>query len=196
MADPRFFRSTREFGRWLASNHGSATEIWVGFHKKHVAAKGMTYLEAVEEALCWGWIDGQVRGRDADSFQQRFTPRTSRSTWSLINIARVERLIAEGRMRPPGAAAFAARVATRTGIYSFEQRSVVLPAGFARKFRSARAAWAWFSTQAPSYRRVAIHWVTSAKQLATRERRLAALIAESAKGLRLRQFTPRAARAR
>jgi len=150
----------------------------------------MTYLEAVEEALCWGWIDGLVRGRDEDSYQQRFTPRKSRSTWSLVNIARVERLLAAGRMRPPGVTAFLARDPARTGIYSFEQKRVALTTAHARRFRAESKAWTWFATQGSSYRRVAIHWVNSAKQASTRERRLVALIAHAAKGMKLRQFTP------
>ena len=186
----RFFQSSAEFDRWLATHHVGAAELWVGFYKKHVAKQGMTYLEAVEVALCWGWIDGLVRRLDDASFEQRFTPRTSRSTWSLVNVARVERLTAEGRMRPPGQAAFAARSAGRTGVYSFEQPVVPLTAPHRTRFRAHAKAWRWFSAQPPSYRRVAIHWVESAKQPATRDRRLTALIAASAKGKRLPQFTP------
>src|SRR5882724_3249409 len=154
MPTPRFFRTSKEFGRWLAANYATATELWLGFHKKHVGAPGMTYLEAVEEALCWGWIDTLVRGRDANSFQQRFTPRRPRSIWSLVNIARVERLRAAGRMRPSGLAAFAALDPRRSGIYSFEQKSVALSRPYGRRFRAAKRAWAWFSAQSASYRRV------------------------------------------
>jgi uncharacterized protein YdeI (YjbR/CyaY-like superfamily) len=156
----------------------------------------LTYLEAVEEALCWGWIDGLVRRLDADSFEQRFTPRTSRSTWSLVNIGRVERLAEAGRMRPPGMAAFEGRDQARVGIYSFEQKKVDFTAAHAKRFRAVPKAWQWFSVQASSYRRVAIHWVNSAKQVTTRERRLTSLIAHSAKGTKLQQFTPMAERAR
>lgn len=196
MTAPRFFRSAKAFGRWLATHHGSVTELWIGFYKKQAAKPGMTYLEAVEEALCWGWIDGLVRGRDAESFEQRFTPRTTRSTWSLVNIARVGRLIDAGRMRAPGLAAFEAREAARSGIYSFEQARVALTPAHRKRFGAKAKAWSWFSAQAASYRRVAIHWVNSGKQEATRERRLAALIAESTKGKKLRQFTPMAERDR
>lgn len=186
----RFFASGAAFDRWLAVHHARAAELWVGFHKKHVAKKGLTYLEAVEVALCWGWIDGLVRRIDDTSFEQRFTPRTSRSTWSLVNVARVERLTAEGRMRAPGHAAFAARSSGRTGIYSFEQPVVALATPHKTRFRAHAKAWSWFSAQPPSYRRVAIHWVESAKRPATRDRRLTTLIAASANGRRLPQFTP------
>ena len=186
----RFFASGAAFDRWLETHHARAAELWVGFHKKHVAKQGLTYLEAVEVALCWGWIDGLVRRIDDISFEQRFSPRASRSTWSLVNVARVERLTAEGRMRPAGQAAFAARSAGRTGIYSFEQPVVALTAPHRTRFRAHPKAWSWFSAQPPSYRRVAIHWVESAKRLATRDRRLTALITASTKGKRLPQFTP------
>lgn len=190
MTAPRFFASPKAFGRWLAAHHDSATELWIGFHRKHASRKGMTYLEAVEEALCWGWIDGLVRRRDADSYQQRFTPRTSRSTWSLVNISRVERLAEAGRMRASGLLAFQARDPARTGVYSFEQERVALTAAHAKRFRAEPGAWSWFASQSGSYRRVTIHWINSAKQAATRERRLVILIAHSAQGSKLRQFTP------
>lgn len=196
MPSPRFFRSSKEFARWLAVHHATSTELWIGFYKKHVGAAGMTYLEAVEEALCWGWIDTLVRGRDAESFEQRFTPRKPRSTWSLVNVARVERLIEAGRMRPAGLSAFAARDAKRTGIYSFEQGRVAFTAAHRKQFDASPKARKWFSAQAASYRRVAIHWVNSAKQEVTRERRLRALITESANRKKLRQFTPMAERDR
>lgn len=196
MAEPRFFRSAREFGRWLAANHAEATEIWIGFYKKHARRPGMSYLEAVEEALCWGWIDTLVRSRDADSFQQRFTPRKSRSIWSLVNIARVERLTAAGRMRPPGLRAFEVRDAKRTGMYSFEQETVALVSSHRKRFQASPKAWAWFSAQGASYRRAAIHWINTAKQVPTRERRLAQLIADSGKGVKLRHLDWTAKRTR
>lgn len=196
MAEPRFFRSSKEFGGWLAKHHADATELWIGFYKKGAGRGGMSYLEAVEEALCWGWIDTLVRGRDAESFVQRFTPRTRRSTWSLVNVARVERLTAAGRMRPPGLRAFEARDASRTGVYSFEQKRVMLTPPHRKRFQASAKAWAWFSSQGASYRRAAIHWINTAKQEATRERRLVRLIDDSAKGKKLRHLTPLVKRAR
>ena len=190
MTAPRFFRDAGSFGRWLASHHASETELWVGLYKKHVAHRGMTYAEAVEEALCWGWIDGVMRRLDDDRTMQRFTPRKAKSTWSVVNVTKVKALVAAGRMRPPGLATFKARDPQRTGIYSFEKAPAEFSPPQARLFKKNSSAWKWFSAQAPSYRRVATHWVTSAKQEATRVRRLDSLIAHCAEGKKLRQFTP------
>ena len=187
---PKYFKTAAAFGRWLATHHATKTELWVGLYKKHAAHRGMTYAEAVDEALCWGWIDGILRSVDADRTMQRFTPRKSRSIWSRVNVAKVERLLAEGRMRPPGVAAFAARDPARTGIYSFEQAAPTFSPAQLRRFKAERAAWKWFNAQAGSYRRTATHWVTTGKKESTRERRLAQLIAHSAAGRKLRQFTP------
>jgi uncharacterized protein YdeI (YjbR/CyaY-like superfamily) len=147
----------------------------------------MTWQESVDEALCFGWIDGVRRGIDADSYSIRFTPRQKRSTWSLANIRRVGELSADGRMTPAGLAAFEARTGDRSGIYSHERRTAaeLEPAQRAR-FEAEPAAWAWFQAQAPSYRRQAIHLVVSAKKPETRERRLAALIADSAAGRKIK----------
>lgn len=190
MTAPRFFRDAEAFGRWLASHHASESELWVGLYKKHAAHRGMTYPQAVDEALCWGWIDGVMRRMDDDRTMQRFTPRKAKSTWSLVNLAKVAALKKAGRMRPPGLAAFQARDPARTGIYSFE----VAPAKFSPaqtvRFQKNKRGWTWFIGQAPSYRRVATHWVVSAKQEATRVRRLESLIAHCADGKKLRQFTP------
>jgi uncharacterized protein YdeI (YjbR/CyaY-like superfamily) len=190
MSEPRFFSSPAAFGRWLASHHASETELWVGLYKKHAAHRGMTYAEAVEEALCWGWIDGQLRRVDDDRIMQRFTPRKAKSTWSLVNVAKVKVLMKAGRMRPPGLATFKARDPKRTGIYSFEKAPASLSPAQRRAFKQAAGAWKWFAAQAPSYRRTVIHWVVSAKQEATRVRRLASLIAHCGEGKKLRQFTP------
>ena len=196
MTDVRFFRSSAEFGRWLATYHAREAELWVGLYKKHAAHRGMTYLQAVDEALCWGWIDGVMRRIDEDRVMQRFTPRTSKSTWSLINVAKVKVLIKAGRMRAPGLASYKARDPDRTGIYSFEREAASFTPAQQRAFKKASGAWKWFAAQAPSYRRTATHWVVSAKREATRERRLTALISHSAKGRRLPQFSPTTGRAR
>lgn len=190
MTAPRFFRDAVAFGRWLETHHASETELWVGLYKKHAAHRGMTYLQAVDEALCWGWIDGVLRRIDDDRVMQRFTPRKSKSTWSLVNVAKVKVLMKAGRMRPPGLAAFKARDPKRTGIYSFEVAPAEFSAPQLRQFKRTAGAWQWFSAQAPSYRRVATHWAVSAKQEATRVRRLESLIAHCAVGTKLRQFTP------
>jgi uncharacterized protein YdeI (YjbR/CyaY-like superfamily) len=150
-------------------------------HKTHAADRGITYTQALDEALCFGWIDGVRRSVGADTFSVRFSPRKSRSTWSRVNVAHVERLIQAGRMTKPGLAAFAARDDRRTGVYSFEQRRVTLSPAYAREFRANAAAWAFFQQQPPWYRRTSIHWVMSAKREETRVRRLATLIAHSAR---------------
>jgi uncharacterized protein YdeI (YjbR/CyaY-like superfamily) len=187
---PTFFKTAAAFARWLKTNHATKTELWVGLYKKHAAHRGMTYQEAVDEALCWGWIDGVLRRIDEDRTMQRYTPRKPKSNWSLVNVAKVKRLLAAGRMQPPGIAAYEARDAKRTGIYSFEKEAASFTPAQRREFRRSAAAWKWFEAQAPSYRKLATHWVTSAKQEATRERRLATLIACCVQGKRLPQYTP------
>lgn len=181
-----FFATAAEFRRWLLANHACVPELQVGFYKKGATRTGLTYREAVEEALCFGWIDGQVRRIDEQRYQHRFTPRRPGSTWSNVNVAHVERLIAAGRMHAAGLAAFHARLPAKTGVYAFERTATpVLPPAMARRFRAAKAAWAFFQAQPPGYRRLALHKVVSPKQAATRERWLARLIAASAAGQRL-----------
>ena len=187
---PRFFKTAADFGAWLEKNHDSATELWVGLYKKHAAHRGMTYPQAVDEALCWGWIDGVLRRLDDDRTVQRYTPRKAKSTWSLVNVAKVKALTAAKRMRAPGLAAFKARDPARTGIYSFEKEKVAFTPPQSRQFKRATVAWKWFAAQAASYRHAATHWVISAKKEETRVGRLAELIAHSAEGKKLRRFTP------
>ena len=155
----------------------------------------MTWPEAVDEALCFGWIDGVRKSIDETSYAIRFTPRKTRSTWSAVNIRRVQELTAQGRMRPAGLRAFAARVEGKSGIYSYEQRDVAeLGDPYERQFRANSAAWDFFQAQAPSYRKAAIWWVVSAKKEETRQRRLTALIDDSAAGRRIASLTPPSAR--
>lgn len=182
---PVFFDSPAEFRAWLEQHHATAPELWVGFHKKASGRGGLTYTEAVEEALCFGWIDGLLKPIDPHSYRQRFTPRRPRSIWSNINVARVKRLRDAGRMKPAGLAAFASRDPGRTGIYSFERRPRALPAAFQRRFRAEPAAWAFWRAQPDGCRRTFTAWVLSAKREPTRERRFAALIAACAAGRRL-----------
>lgn len=182
VTEPVTFVSAARFRAWLRTNHGKATELLVRIRKVDSAQDGITYAEALDEALCYGWIDGVRRRIDDDSFSIRFTPRKPKSIWSRINVAHVARLKAAGRMQAAGLAAFAAREKHRTGIYSFEQAAKELPVGYQSRFRADRAAWTWYQAQAPWYRRVTTHWVVSAKREETRERRLAQLIASSARG--------------
>ncbi len=184
-----YFESPAAFRRWLDAHHDTAPEILVGFHKAHTGRPTLTWPESVDEALCVGWVDGVRRRVDDDRYTIRFTPRRQHSIWSLINIRRVAVLTAEGRMRPAGVRAFEARRADRSGVYSFERTA---PAAFSaaqlETFKANRTAWQFFSAQPPGYRKVATHWVTSAKKDETRSRRLATVIADSAAGVRIAQL--------
>lgn len=185
-----FFTRPEEFRAWLDENHEEGGELWVGFWKKGSGRPSITWPESVDEALCFGWIDGVRRGIDDESYMIRFTPRKRRSTWSSGNVKRVRELIEEGRMRPAGLAAFEARDEKRSGIYSYEQRKAVrLAPEQEREFRANERAWSFFESRPPGYRRQATWWVISAKRPETRERRLATLIADSEAGRTLRHLT-------
>lgn len=183
---PTYFATPTDFRRWLTRHHKAATELLVGFHKKATGTPSMTWPESVDEALCVGWIDGVRRRVDDARYSIRFSPRRAKSIWSAINIARVKVLAAEGRMRPAGLAAFERRDEKRSRIYAYEQiKKATFDAAQLRAFKANRAAWKFFREQAPSYRQRCIYYVTSAKQEATRARRLKRLIAESAAGREL-----------
>lgn len=182
---PKYFKSAADFRAWLEANHASATELWLGIYKKDSGKRGITYADALDEALCFGWIDGVRKRVDESSFTQRFTPRKPRSNWSLINIRHVERLQKAGRMTSPGMKAFAAREVTRSGVYSFENQPRELSPELKRQFKTDKAAWEFFLQQPPGYRRIASFWVMSAKQEQTRQRRLTGLMSDSGKGRRL-----------
>jgi uncharacterized protein YdeI (YjbR/CyaY-like superfamily) len=186
-AEPKFFRTAAAFGRWLAKNADRDTELVVGFYKVDSGRASLTWPESVDEALCYGWIDGVRRRLDDSSYSIRFTPRKPGSTWSAVNIAKVEKLISEGRMQPAGLAAFAIRSEDRSAIYAYEQADMpALTAAEERLFKRDKTAWQFFAQTPPGYRRVVVHWVVSARQAATRERRLAQLMAACAAGERLR----------
>ena len=176
----RFFASAADFRSWLEQNHGSAPQQWVGFHKKASGRSGLSYDDAVIEALCFGWIDGQTNSVDALSVTTRFSPRRAGSNWSQLNIRRAEELIASGRMHPAGRRAFDARREPAPGEYTYETRPPDLPEPYASVFRGDHVAWRFWSRQRPGYRRSMTWWVLSAKREETRLRRLDALIAESA----------------
>jgi uncharacterized protein YdeI (YjbR/CyaY-like superfamily) len=189
---PRFFAGPEEFRRWLEGHHGTEAVLWVGFHKVGSGVRSITWPQAVDEALCFGWIDGIRKGLDDQRYANRFTPRKPGSTWSARNVQRVQELLKEGRMRAAGIAAFEARSEGRTGTYSYEQGAAArLDAASERLFRSRRKAWEFFRSQAPSYRKAAVWWVTSAKREETRERRLATLIEDSENERTVRPLTPR-----
>jgi len=188
---PRFFRAPADFRAWLHAHHGTETELWIGFYKVKSGKGGMVYREALDEALCYGWIDGLVRRVDEDCYAQRFTPRRRDSTWSLVNTRRVKDLIAQGRMHPAGLAAFEGRDRKKAGLYSFEQQQEArLAPSFARQLKANAAARAFFEAQPRGYRRLATWWVMSAKKEETRARRFARLLDDSAAGRRINAVTP------
>jgi uncharacterized protein YdeI (YjbR/CyaY-like superfamily) len=189
--EPIFFETPAEFRAWLEEHHTDETELLVGFHKKGTGRPSLTWPQSVDQALCFGWIDGVRRSLGDHSYTIRFTPRKARSTWSAVNIKRAKELIDEGLMHPHGLAAFKRRSDDRSRIYAYEQRKQAkLDPAAEREFRANRKAWAFFSEQAPWYRRTATHWVISAKKEETRRRRLRQLIDDSAAGRRLVQLTP------
>jgi uncharacterized protein YdeI (YjbR/CyaY-like superfamily) len=184
---PKFFATPALFRAWLAKNHLTAGELLVGFHKRDSGRKSMTWPESVDEALCHGWIDGVRRGLDETSYTIRFTPRRAESIWSSVNIKRMTILLGQGLVTPAGRAAFERRSDEKSSIYAYErQEAATLAPAQQKQFRANREAWAFFTSQAPWYQRVMIHHVVSAKKDETRIKRLAALIAISAKGKRAR----------
>ena len=195
LAPPVFFASTEEFRAWLARHHATATELWVGFHKKHTGRPSLTWSQSVDAALAFGWIDGVRKSLDADAYVIRFTPRKPGSIWSNINVRKAEALIEAGLMHAAGLRAFEARDAKQSGLYSFEQRrDPRLSEGELNEFRGNAAAWKFFQAQPPGYRRLTAHWIVSAKRPETRQRRLRTLIEDSAAGVRIRQLRPPAKR--
>lgn len=186
----RFFRTPADFRAWLQRHHLSANELWVGFYKVGSGKPSLTWPESVDEALCFGWIDGIRKSLDDVSYTNRFTPRKPTSTWSAINIKRVQALKQAGRMSAAGLKAFAARRKNKSGIYSYEKRPDALIEPYAAMLSASRAAQAYFEKQSPSYKRAATWWVISAKKEETRLRRTQTLIQLSAKQQRLPQFIP------
>ena len=188
MSTPRFFPTAADFRAWLHANHDRMTELVVGFHRKGSGKPSITWPESVDEALCYGWIDGVRRSLDEHSYTIRFTPRKASSNWSKVNSAKAEALLAAGKMMPAGVAAWQRRDPVRSGIYSFErQEPAAFDATMERRFKANRAAWRFFGAQPAGYRRLATHYVVSAKRPETREKRLGTLIECSARGERLPQ---------
>jgi uncharacterized protein YdeI (YjbR/CyaY-like superfamily) len=181
MTKLRTFASAGAFRKWLEANHEKEAEILVRCYKTHAQRKGITYREALDEALCFGWIDGVRRSTDDKSFSTRFTARRPKSKWSLVNIKRARELEAAGRMRSSGRAAFAARETKSSRRYSFEEKPTKLDAKSKKAFQANRTAWNFFRAQAPWYQRTSIFWVMDAKREETRTRRLNHLIDRSAR---------------
>lgn len=173
---PIFFPNTDEFRKWLEENHQSASEVLVGYYKVKTGKPSMNWSDSVDEALCFGWIDGIRRSIDENSYYNRFTPRRPRSNWSRVNIEKVEKLIQQGKMHPAGLAAYNKRTDLKTETYSYENLPEKLSDELEAVFRQHPKAWDFFLSQAPSYKKTKIYWVMSAKQPATQEARLAKLI--------------------
>jgi uncharacterized protein YdeI (YjbR/CyaY-like superfamily) len=188
---PLFFASPAEWRRWLVANHARKDELWVGFHKRSTGKPSLTWPESVDEALCFGWIDGLRKSVDAERYMIRFTPRRTGSIWSAVNVRRVAELTKRRRMRAAGVRVFKTRSAAKTAIYSFEQRKTArLPPAYMKQFKANAAAWRFFTAQAPWYQRTTTWWVISAKQEPTRLKRLARLIDDSANGRRIDLMKP------
>ena len=185
-----FFKKASDFRKWLVIHHATTEELWVGYYKKSSGKPSITWPESVDEALCFGWIDGIRKSMDDLSYRIRFTPRKPRSIWSAVNIKRAEELIRQGRMQPAGLERFEARQENRSGIYSYEQRSEKLDAPYERRFKKNKAAWAFYQSRPPSYRKRSNWWVVSARKEETRLKRLDKLIEDSAQGRTIPQLTP------
>ena len=183
--NPHFFSSPSEFRKWLENNHHKAKELLVGFYKVSTAKPSMTWSQSVDEALCFGWIDGVRKSLDNDSYCIRFTPRKPSSNWSAINIQKVETLTKQGLMQPAGLASFEKRKEDKSAIYSYENKPENLSDAFEQQFKTHPEAWSFFTGQAPSYQKTAIYWVMSAKQENTRISRLEKLIKSCEAGLKL-----------
>ena len=182
---PRYFKTPAEFRRWLSAHHASENELRVGFYKKASGLPGISYKEAVDEALCFGWIDGVKHRVDEARYTHRFTPRKTTSTWSVVNTRRIKELIALKRVAAPGLDAFKRRDPKKTRLYSFENRPAAFDPALERAFKTQAKAWSYFRAQPPGYQRLAIFFVMSAKRQPTRERRLAVLMKRSAEEKRI-----------
>jgi uncharacterized protein YdeI (YjbR/CyaY-like superfamily) len=180
-----FFASPKDFRAWLEAHHQTRSELWVGFYKKASGKPSITWPESVDEALCFGWIDGIRKSLDSVSYIIRFTPRQGRSVWSEVNIKRVRALLVEGRVEAAGKRAFQARRENRSGVYSYEQRLDQLPEPYQDRLKKAKAAWSFFRSQPPSYRKQISWWVISAKKEETRQKRLQKVIETFARDKRL-----------
>lgn len=187
MPVPKFFPNTQAFRKWFEVNASSAAELLVGYYKVATGKPSMSWSESVDEALCFGWIDGVRRRIDVEAYQIRFTPRRPTSIWSAINIAKVEKLRAEGRMRPAGEAAFQHRREARSELYAYEQEALAeLSVDELREFQRNKQAWRFFENSPPSHKQVVLHWICGAKKPETPYRRFTKLLEACAAGQRLR----------
>src|SRR3954467_12208731 len=183
---PLFFSDQQKFRAWLKKNHNKETELLVGFYKVTRGKESMTWPQSVDQALCYGWIDGIRKSIDDEAYTIRFTPRKKNSIWSAINIKKMEELTQKGLMQPVGLAVFQHRKDAKSAIYSYEKPPVVLDKQFEKKFKANKVAWTYFQSKAPSYQKTSIAWVMRAKQESTRIRRLDTLIKDSEQGRRIK----------
>lgn len=179
---PTFFPTPADFRKWLAKNHEKESELLVGFYKVNSGKPSMTWPESVDQALCFGWIDGIRRSIDEESYSVRFTPRRPDSIWSAVNVNKVEALTKQGLMMPAGITAFEFLKKDKSKIYSFESQTKTLPTEYQKLFKANKKAWTYFKNLAPSYYKTTVHWIVSAKQEKTRLSRLEKIIAASEKG--------------
>ena len=186
--DVHFFADQQQWRRWLEKNHDQAAEVWVGYYTTDSGKPSVTWPQTVDEALCFGWIDGNRKHLDDVSYKIRFTPRKRGSVWSAANVKRVQELTEQGRMQPAGLKVFEARAESKTDEYPYENPTEELPPEYEKRFRANAKAWEYWMAQAPSYRKTCIWWVVSAKQEATREKRIATLIEDSAQGIKSGTF--------
>lgn len=189
---PTFFATPAEWREWLEKHHARQEELLVGFYKRDSGRPSITWPESVDQALCFGWIDGVRKRLDDVSYTIRFTPRKAGSIWSSVNLERVRELTAQGLMTPAGLKAHEARTGEKSGVYAYEQQAPpTLSPGYAKQLKANKQAWAFFQAQAPWYQRTAIHWVMSAKKEETRLKRLATLLEDSGSGRTLKHLTRR-----
>jgi uncharacterized protein YdeI (YjbR/CyaY-like superfamily) len=186
----KFFKTEEALRKWYEKYYSKLDEFWIGYYKKGSGKPSVTYSQAVDQALCFGWIDGIAKGIDEEKYCQRFTPRRAKSIWSAVNHKKVAELIKNKQMTPAGLKTYNERDKARTNMYSFEQAKHELPTAYEKKFKQNKKAWANFQKMPPSYRKPAIWWVISAKQEETQMRRLGTLIDDSENGLRIKQLRP------
>lgn len=186
----KFFETQDAFRKWLEKNHNKKDELWLAYYKKSSGKESITYKQAVDEALCFGWIDGIVKGIDEEKYCQRYTPRRPNSIWSAVNIKKIAELTKAGKMHETGLKAFNNRDLKQAGLYSFEQKEIIMPAAFLKKLKSNKNAWKYFNNMPKGYQKTATWWVISAKQESTRLRRLDTLIKDSEAGRKIALLTP------
>jgi uncharacterized protein YdeI (YjbR/CyaY-like superfamily) len=186
---PRFFKNQFKFRKWLDKNHNRETELLVGYYKVKSGKLNMTWSQSVDEALCYGWIDGIRKSIDEESYCIRFTPRRPTSNWSAVNIKKIEKLSKNGLMQPVGLAIFNLRKESKSKIYTYEKVHAILSDEYEKTFRANKKAWDFFQTLPPSYQKPANNWIMSAKREATRIKRLNTLIADSEAGKKIKQLS-------